>query len=108
MSKHTPKPWKAVNSNSGWYIRQPDGRSTRAGIIPTSYGWQSINPRPTTEGDAHLIAAAPDLLEACRELRYWLRSYVDAQSLTKDCTVVAEVITNASAAIAKAEGTSND
>ena len=55
---------------------------------------------PTKEGDGHLIAAAPDLLSACKGMidAYWRGSEDsdddDAPSMVKD----------ALAAIAKAEG----
>ena len=56
MSKHTPGPWK-VEHNTAWNrdvdIRGCDGRQIAFAC--------SLN-----EADAKLIAAAPDLLEACK------------------------------------------
>lgn len=53
--KHTPGPWKAVPHGSRIY--GPDGYELAA----TSYEWQRTS---TTEANARLIAAAPDMLAA--------------------------------------------
>lgn len=60
MTKHTPGPWKAEDNMSnehkgkGWIVRGVDGKPLT--------GWGSIT---TTEANARLIAAAPDLLAVC-------------------------------------------
>ena len=51
---HTPGPW-AVSQPSGNYIAAPTG-----GIAALTYG--------ATKADAHLIAAAPDLLAAMQRI----------------------------------------
>ena len=62
MSKHTPGPWK-------W-----DGHIEQA-IITADSGEEVLwgcgccdSPRLLSEADAHLIAAAPELLEALKEI----------------------------------------
>ena len=53
-ASHTPGPW-AVSQPSGNYIAAPTG-----GIAALTYG--------ATKADAHLIAAAPDLLAAMQRI----------------------------------------
>lgn len=62
-SKHTPGPWRANNrdktSKQGWEVLAENKAIT---------GWGSVQ---TTEANARLIAAAPELLEAlvfCRSV----------------------------------------
>ena len=66
MSKHTPGPWKIVPSWHDWIVEGPNGEE----II-----WQDGNyDTPTISiEDASLIAAAPELLEACQTFAEWLR-----------------------------------
>lgn len=65
MSQHTPAPWEFGYDNEGngsfheWFTAGP------AQIHFRSEG------REQAEADAHLIAAAPQLLEACRESLRW-------------------------------------
>jgi len=51
MSTHTPGPWKARIRRQGSHVTGPDGFSVA---------------HVGTDANARLIAAAPDLLEACR------------------------------------------
>lgn len=64
--KHTPGPWVArADGPANWVIRSVDyGDIVHRNCYP--------NPKvdTTTEADARLIAAAPDLLEACMAARY--------------------------------------
>ena len=65
MSKHTPGPWK-VEGDSVYYI---DGIEADAINLICRCG------DPSNErfaADAHLIVAAPDLLEACKGALKWL------------------------------------
>ena len=55
---HTPGPW-AVSQPSGNYIDAPTG-----GIAALTYG--------ASKADAHLIAAAPDLLQALHDVDAYL------------------------------------
>jgi hypothetical protein len=49
--KPTPGPWKVEKDENGWYVRFPSG-----GVFPSS------------ERDAKIIALAPELLEALKDL----------------------------------------
>lgn len=59
MSKatHTPGPWHAILERESWWVRGFGG-------------WLSISliGRAEARENAHLIAAAPDLLEACEQV----------------------------------------
>ena len=96
--KHTPGPWSAglLDLDDAWpcikafqgevYIVPPgyDGRYADFGVTGRSYDEARAN--------ARLIAAAPELLEALKELRDWYRENVGLPAC------------KANAAIAKAEG----
>ena len=58
MSKHTPGPWRCEPQPG-----QTVGKHTYTHCV--MYGDDSIADT-LTEADAHLIAAAPDLLKACK------------------------------------------
>lgn len=83
-TKHTPGPW---------HVSQPDGnyiRSEIGGIAGLTFS--------ATKADAHLIAAAPDLLEALE-----LAVTLDRSAADGDESIW---VTDARAAIAKAKGQS--
>lgn len=65
MSKHTPGPWIETKHTAGW------GRcivSTDSyGIIVAKIGFRD-RPREERDANARLIAAAPELVEALRDL----------------------------------------
>jgi hypothetical protein len=82
MSKHSPAPWKI--RADGAYI-ESDTRPV-CDIRPTN---------PFKQGNAQLISAAPDLLEACKILL----GAVEDESL-----VSADDLKRARAAVDKAEG----
>ena len=92
MADHTPGPWK-------W-----DGYDIRASndeIILTSDG------RFGSDADCHLIAAAPDLLAALKLALEMIEMSVRTRDPNWDGTVKdGRAISNARAAIAKAEGKS--
>jgi len=92
MSKHTPGPWSAIpdsgeDHEGDWYILTDDEEAIATGL---------------SESDARLIAAAPDLLAACKaileHLQIPLTQRMDADALN--------AWTAARAAIAKVEGVS--
>ncbi|KKN09845.1 hypothetical protein LCGC14_1042480 [marine sediment metagenome] len=59
---HTPGPWKAVRLTHGWIIGpQPDGVCT----IHNNTNGSGFDQKTA---NARLIAAAPDLLEACEAM----------------------------------------
>jgi hypothetical protein len=81
MNKHTPGPWKAF---TGWVGLKPGHGPVIAQIPNYPYG--------DTEANAHLIAAAPDLLEVAK------------RALNMSARVHPDFYTQIRAAIAKAEG----
>jgi len=92
MSEHTPGPWVArIAIRDGWVIFADDGQ-----IVGTEdeYGRHGAIYKGE---DAYLIAAAPDLLEACKDLLNALPS-----------ATTHPAIKAARAAIAKAKGEHTD
>lgn len=91
MAEHTPGPWRSE------YVRDvPEGYA--AAIVAVDDGVVAVVPASwfSTEANAQLIAAAPDLFDACRQL---------ISSVDKfDGTECVNAILSARAAIAKAEG----
>lgn len=85
--KHTPGPWEIVDN-----MRDPDGFAIYA--PNEDYQLDRIG-RCFNKFNAHLIAAAPDLLEALVDLY---------QSIDGCCDLTPEVMAKARAAIAKATG----
>jgi hypothetical protein len=89
-SKHTPGPWRAS------YDRQKRRHSfVGDGMWFANVSWTVISDR--NEADAHLIAAAPDLLD-------WLKSIVADHDTGHGVSLAS--IGHARVAIAKAEGRS--
>jgi len=60
-TKHTPGPWEAEQQGADWHVK-----SEAWGGIVTRHCYPTPRCDIRVEGDARLIAAAPDLLEACR------------------------------------------
>jgi hypothetical protein len=63
--KHTPGPWMAFYKPKygEWHVSLPvSGSAVRLGIFPRGLETAS------TEADAHLIAAAPEMLESLKAL----------------------------------------
>ena len=89
MSKHTPGPWRVVDSWNDYMVESQNGEE----II-----WQDgpHNTPTINEANARLIAAAPDLLEALENLA----DYIDERAGDNEC----RPLENARAAIAKAKG----
>lgn len=95
MSKHTPGPWRVEHSApeegfDAWVIDDPTHGYTIATVADT------FNKRSENAANAHLIAAAPEMLAALKE---YVRDYGDNED--GDSQLMAE---KARAAIAKAEG----
>lgn len=97
-TRFTPGPWTVLDGSSGLLIEQrvrlvdfDNGvRPLHVAFIATS-----LTPSPRAEANAHLIAAAPDLLDALKELEATFRGTSDIARLVQRIT---------RAAIAKAEG----
>ena len=69
-TKHTPGPWKVY----GDYIVPASSKPNKYGMQSGEYIAQHYDTIGcgTKKANAHLIAAAPELLEACIEALYWL------------------------------------
>ena len=75
MSKHTPGPWEI-----DWYICRAGNeelwRVPRSiGPVYTDHNHWAGNYITADKADAHLIAAAPDLLEALKKLDNFFETY---------------------------------
>ena len=70
-TKHIPGPWRVKPNSVGGPTVGPEG-SVVADI--RTYGGPHVGGRqhPQTDANARLIAAAPDLLEACETFAEWL------------------------------------
>lgn len=64
MSKHTPGPWHIDKHKDGIFIH--DKLAVYIASV-TSWGKKSEKMRIESEANAALIAAAPELLEACKK-----------------------------------------
>jgi hypothetical protein len=103
MSKHTPGPWKAVDHSHYPGVMVVEGPEMPITIITSAIDidFESYMRRVA---NAHLIAAAPDLLEALETLkREIILSDVDMGYIASHFQVH---IDKASAAIARAKGES--
>mgnify|MGYP003443102101 CR=1 FL=1 len=61
MNKHTPGPWSAHYNNEGLTVFSPDN------VTVAYVDYDECEERPV-EANAHLIAAAPALLEALKNV----------------------------------------
>jgi hypothetical protein len=92
---HTPGPWKVCSSG--------DGVESKSGDICCVYESDGLD-CPTKmpyKANALLIAAAPELLETCRELRQ-----IIVCGMTADPDEMIDALKRSRVAIAKAEGRS--
>lgn len=103
MSQHTPGPWAARQEFANrWRIEQipADGLvPLSVGIVCTTLLEVGVS-NHNTEENAHLIAAAPELLAALQGLLAWDKR--------RNFIVPYSVRDNIRAAIAKAEGANHD
>lgn len=72
MSEHTNGPWEVVRTDAGIIVRTESAKKTRAGASRYAAigGFDRSDPEQLAEAlaNAHLIAAAPELLEALNAL----------------------------------------
>lgn len=96
--KHTPGPWEiAPYAGSGRQIYGPNSRGICiCGLAPNPFDPDSTENDP----DAHLIAAAPDMLAALERAAVFLDDIAEA-SMNPDANDAASMVR---AAIAKATG----
>lgn len=94
---HTPGPWRiGVPDENGWGIYKNSGGYAIA-VVPIVYDYPQI-------ANARLIAAAPELLEACKLLVAYAEDVEDEYSSGAFLLPNRMDIDNAKAAIRKAEG----
>ncbi len=114
MAKHTPGPWhpcyggtvKEPSPDTAWCFPIRARNGSLIAIVQCSTDWResvklSIPRGVKQEANAHLIAAAPELLDALRAV---VKEFVGARTsanVAGDAGVAADM---AHAAIAKAEG----
>ncbi len=95
MSKHTPGPWKA-HFEEAYFVTGPDlGRVAMMMNLKGAHGLGGRRSGDESAANARLIAAAPELLNALRDL-------VDAMTGRLDGETIA--LHNALSVLAKAEG----
>lgn len=90
---HTPGPWAVDDDRDRIYIR-PDGTGWLLAVVPRDLFMAQQKQEWSIEANARLIAAAPDLLTACKVALN--------DRMFKDWPTIAPILI---AAIAKAEGT---
>lgn len=103
MSKQTPSPWTVI-AGKGQYAFEVSGKTPRGkDLVVARVGGGPL----ARESNAHLIAAAPELLAALRlcagQIDNWFRS-MDEQEITDSFGGMNEALISARAAIAKATG----
>jgi hypothetical protein len=101
MSEHTPGPWRFSREGDEpyWHVDMPGPCGVRYGFCNAMVY--------TTEADARLIAAAPELLAACNKLVATLEGAWAERELAAPKSVQCQLgteVRHAKAAIAKAEG----
>jgi hypothetical protein len=103
MSKHTPGPWVVDEANTNLVARLVNGvYEYVCEVEPSSFSTRECS-QDQEEADARLIAAAPDLLEALKDMhsgwKYIRETHGDLYGVGWDRSQG-----KAEAAIAKAEG----
>lgn len=74
----TPGPWELSLAHDRAYgIHARGANGLRANVV----NWGGLSRAASDEGQANarLIAAAPDLLEACKQAREWLAGWASAE-----------------------------
>jgi hypothetical protein len=68
VSKHTPGPWRLVNTSSGnpILIYAENGKYLALSHHGGNVGWKPITDLDEAKANARLMAAAPELLEALK------------------------------------------
>jgi hypothetical protein len=95
QATHTPGPW-AIFDNSGLTLK----RSVTVTIGNRKIAFYNGD----NFADAHLIAAAPDMLAALETISGKISSYHDADHDDAQMHIIADIEATLSAAIAKARG----
>ena len=97
--KHTKGPWKYIGWDGQMEIRTEDNKET--GIAFLGNTEDGAIPNAKTRANAHLIAAAPELLEALKRAK----SFIDeVEADSDDLRIAPEYYDEIFNAINKAEG----
>ncbi len=101
MNKHTPAPWK-IDSQDRGVIIDSKSRDIAAMSIHAAMKNRSIESldEKILEANAHLMAAAPELLAACEYVVRWHREHDSGEGELFGLDFVTDCIS----AIAKARG----
>lgn len=99
MAKHTPGPWHVhtMKSKAGFRIDSAGDEWQWLAEV-----FQAPDKESEGEANARLIAAAPEMLEALKDITQWAQGYHDAYSCSNAGSKC--IICLAEKAIAKAEG----
>jgi hypothetical protein len=91
MSKHTPGPWKVIASGDGSFAIEDHAEVY---IIAQRNSWPSRIPE--SQANASLLAAAPELLAACKEVYEWMnRLPIPTEGCLPKMQVLHDAITRA-------------
>jgi hypothetical protein len=109
--EHTPGPWRrekyrdSENYSLTIVADNPYGDKWGTWAVAHAHGWGGDD-HHQSEANARLIAAAPDLLEACERMLPFLVEFCNLYPAHSDQVAVprAFALGNARAAIAKAQG----
>lgn len=102
MSKHTPGPWVA-DDNEGFSVWKIYSRMSPSGSgIPGPFVAEVIGDSAEADANAHLIAAAPEMLDALKHIEFILENYkLNGYRADEILEKYLEIVRHA---IAKAEG----
>ena len=109
MSKHTPGPWRVeIGTTVIWTDNAYDPGTNNVGCIVARaaqpYSWKGSRPTADEQiANAHLIAAAPDMLAALKRLS-GLYDGIYVKISDDEMAACREAWAEADTAIAKAEG----
>jgi hypothetical protein len=92
MSKHTLGPWNAYESDGQTYVESLGPKVTDVCRVMRHLPFEEV------QANAALIAAAPDMLEALKEARFWVARVAESGNAS-----ALKSLAQIDAAIAKAE-----
>ena len=93
QTKWTPGPWRIIEMRGGWTIEGPNnGYGDRVCVSENDIHDSSYyNSRPESNANAKLIAAAPDLFEALKELLVYANEHLSEFDVDGDeCVIESE------------------
>lgn len=97
-TKHTPGPWR---SHSAGHVYRADGIAATVVAKASDYNW--AHHRAQCEADLRLIAAAPELMAACKAIKNCIPLFTSMDFYANDS--LSHAVGLLDRAIAAAEGT---